>query len=134
MNRINLDQLARDAVKSTLPFLADLNREQLRQGQDANGLIRPQYRPHYGARKRRLSTYRAPFPTPDLYLTGKYHKRIKAFLSGTVYKIYSEDSKRGLLEEKYGEDIHRLGPASIEKAKPEVTRNMGASFKRQTGL
>jgi hypothetical protein len=114
-----VDQAARDSQVE----IADVQREQMRRGENALSQPIGTYSPGYLRFKKTLSSYRAPLGVPDLFLTGAYHKSIRMAVSRGEYKLYATDSKAGKLSAKYG-DIMGLNENSRPEARKVTTREM----------
>lgn len=132
MQKIDLAKLSQDAVRLNLEYIAEVNRLQLRKGEKGNGGQVGKYSPGYGAYKQKLSSYYAPSGVPDLYLTGRFHKSIKATLTGLQYVVSADDPNN--LEGRYGVTIFGLNKGHTPLVMARVTRSMGVIFKQQTGL
>lgn len=115
-----------EAVKENEKYLADLNRTQLRAGLSADGnFINPSYSANYARYKADVSTYHAPFGTPDLFLTGVFQRGFKVIVNGQTYEITSTDtSKLNKLTGKY-DKIFGLHDGSRKLAKIKNSRTIG---------
>jgi hypothetical protein len=136
-SRINIEVMKLDAVRRQLGYIAEVNRLQLRKGKTgtfAGQNISPTYKKGYGKYKKTLSTYYAPGGTPDLFLSGSFQNKIRAFLIGTEFKLISDDSKNLKLTEKYGEEIFGINTKHLPLVTSKVTRQLGQLFKQATGL
>ena len=132
MQKIDLGKLSQDAVRLNLDYIAEVNRLQLRKGQKANGGPVGAYSPGYGAYKQKLSSYYAPNGVPDLYVTGRFHKSLKATLTGLTYNVSGNDPNN--LEGRYGVLIYGINKTHNPLVMVRVTKSMGQLFKQQTGL
>jgi hypothetical protein len=134
-SRINLESMKSEAVRLQLGYIAEVNRQQLRKGETGTGTpISPSYAPGYGKYKSGLSSYYAATGTPDLFLSGTFQNKIRAFLSGKEYKLTSDDSKTGKLTGKYGVDIFGINAKHNILVMSKCTRQLGQLFKQATGL
>lgn len=125
-----------EAVRLQLGYIAEVNRRQMRKGETGTGgQITPSYAPGYKKYKTGLSSYHAASGTPDLFLSGTFQNKIKAFLSGSEYKLTSDDTEKlGKLTGKYGIDIFGINPKHNILVMSKATRQLGQLFKQATGL
>ena len=83
------------AVADVEQLVLRRNLEQLRQGKNkTGGLLSPPYSFSYLLQKRELNTYNAPDGTPDLFVSGDFHKSL--FVKNTsdfVLTIESDNTK-----------------------------------------
>jgi hypothetical protein len=104
--QIDMMQTAKDLVKSNEASILDVNRNQLRAGNDSDGkYIRPEYyKEEYAIYKTRYMGSMAPFRTPDLLLTGKFYRSFK--FDGDFRVISTGVPYASELESKYGANIY----------------------------
>lgn len=108
-------------LKQQSESIADQNREQLSKGKDANGkAIRPKYKNKRYAAKKQAMGSKAPLGTPDLKLTGKYHKSLKPKFTGKKFTIQSTDKKDKMLSSKYGDEIKGLNKEALKLVRKEI--------------
>lgn len=132
--KVDIDRLKVDAVKDNKDFIVDTNREQMRHGFDAKGESLSDYKSvSYAMMKAKLSSYRAPFMVPDLYLTGSFQKNMKMDVSARAFNITSTDGKTTRLKGLYG-DIFGLAPASREMVWEKTGESFGRRLKKLLGL
>ena len=129
---INIPALKRQAVKNKENVLVDLQKKQMRQGQDGKGGSFKSYPPGYSAFKQTLSTYQAPIGVPDLFLHGNFHRGIRMKLSGDDYAFKSSDSKNDKLTSKY--DPFGLNESTMPQAQILVTNEFDQLAKAALGL
>lgn len=116
----NLNKVANKAIDENLAVMADMNREQLTLGVNAEGGEVGAYRSESYARLKKSIGARAPFGIPDLKLTGDFHSGIFAKRLGSELKFGGTDSKTSMLIEKY-DNGPLLGLTTENQA--EVTDN-----------
>ena len=104
----NLNKVANKAIDENLSVMADMNRDQLTFGINAEGGEVGLYQSEPYARLKKAIGGRAPFGTVDLKLTGDFHSGIFAKKSGKELRFGSTDTKQSMLSEKYGESIFGL--------------------------
>ena len=136
LKRIDLMDFKVQAVEDNETQILDLVREQMREGEDGGGgPIRPEYESElYSDFKTTLHTYMADYGTPDLYLTGDFHKSMVLGIIGEEVIIDATDEKTTDLIQRYGENILELNNESIEKQKPQTTKNFVKLFRNATKL
>ena len=118
---LDLNYLKEEAVLQSKEEIIEANREQLREGRSAKGqLIRPSYSMGYRSRKARMASYRAPFGTPDLFLTGAFQGDMDVVVENGEYDVISWDDKNAILQTMY-DDLFGLTAESIEKVRKIVT-------------
>ena len=104
---IDLQAIGVSVIVDTKDELIKLNKEQLMdKGEDKNLVKLKSYRSASYARKK---NQRNPFPglgTPDLYNTGAFQNAFQLKInSKNSFDIYSNNSKSGDLQKKYGKAI-----------------------------
>lgn len=97
----SLNKVANAAIDENLSVMADMNREQLTFGINAEGGAVGAYRSEPYARFKMAIGARAPFGIPDLKLTGDFHSGIFAMRKGSDLTFGGTDSKTSMLTEKY---------------------------------
>ena len=130
LNRIDPLKLAEAVLKRHEADLADLNREQLLDGNlnTGDGII-PTYAWEWFANEKHSMNSRPGYGTPDLYLTGAFHRSITAKVSGDTIIFDASDDKKADLEGQYSNDIFGLTPQSKEDLIREwLLREMIAAF------
>lgn len=121
---LDIDYLKEQAVAENEQLIIRLNRKQLDAGLTSEGnLIEPEYQYGYAIFKKNLSSYKAPFGTPDLELTGAFKRGFAIEYPGDgEYEVFSKDVKNDELTAKY-DDIFGLTKESIEIVKKKVTKS-----------
>jgi hypothetical protein len=95
----------------------DINRHQMRHGENGLGDMRIYRSASYAMQKRSRGTYLAPFPRIDLFDTGSFQNKMVLRVAGTSFKYSSTDSKRDEIVEREGEQIFELNKSHIEMAR-----------------
>ena len=112
--------LRRKAILDNSEFILDLQEDQIRKGVSSEDKLFPSYiSEEYALFKQSLSSYLAPPPTPDLYLTGDFLGAKYLEIQGQDVLIDSTDSKSPALKKKY--KPFGLIPFNQERAKGAVT-------------
>lgn len=132
---IDVDELCREAVTQNASKLVTMNKRQLEVGETiTGGSIKPSYRSRLYAKYKQLEMgSQSPLGTPDLKLTGDFHKGFFLTVEDNEYFIESSDEKTGMLVDKY-KDIFGLTTQNKDSAKVFVTRTFGDLFKKASGL
>jgi hypothetical protein len=126
---VDLNYLKEEAVLQSKEEILAANREQLREGRSATGqLICPSYSPQYLRRKRRMSSYRAPGGTPDLFLRGDFQGEMDVIVESGGFDIVSWNEKNAFLQTMY-DDLFGLTAESIEKVMRVVTKRFSGLLK-----
>lgn len=135
MKAISLPKLVAEAVSQKTDYIVEVNRLQLRQGEDADegeefhfyGSL------SYADFKASLSSYKAPLGIPDLFLTGSFQNAMTASVSGNEYKVTSSDKKRAKLEEQY-DNIFGINTKKLPLVRAKMDRELIKLFKFKVGL
>lgn len=136
LKAVNKDLLKTQAAEENKEYLADLNKIQLTEGKTTkNTAIKPSYSPKYAAFKQSLGTL-APFGTPDLKLSGAFHKGIEYVAEGNQYYAISQDEKTRFLVAPVGryDNILGLSKENQQKATIKVTKSFVKLWKKSIGL
>lgn len=117
----DLEKIVLDSAMELKDSIADLNVKQLEEGKrtDGNSII-PEYQSQNYAKAKKAIGAKPASGTPDLKLTGDFHKGIYADLKGNYIYTYSSDSKADKLNSKYRQ-IFGLTFESIATLKPDLT-------------
>ncbi len=100
-------QFAVEAIEKKEGLISELVVRQMESGVDGTGgPIRPEYSPRYAAFK--------GFKTPNLKLTGAFHKSVFADAVSDGIETGATDEKTGKLEAKYSKNILSLTERSID--------------------
>lgn len=125
LKSLDISEVAEVATDATSPAISQLNREQLEEGFDSNGERLRKYRNPIYARKKAAMNPKPGLGNPDLKLTGRFYRGIRADVEDGQIHVYSTDSKDPDLVEKYGSDIYGLGPV---KGQEYVDNHLQPSF------
>ena len=111
INQMDLEEISRRSLDQTIDRIADLNREQLKQGiTSTGGRLRPYRSRNYAIVKNQMN----PLPglgNPDFLVTGAFHAKIQAERFGDTIGVHSYDQKAESLEARDGADkIYGLIP------------------------
>lgn len=118
----NTDQIVIDIVKDNSGQVLDLNRLQMFEGKDGNGVeIDPPYADSTIARKRRKGN---PYDRVTLKDEGDFYRLLDLKFSGDSFQIQSNDTKSVYLERKYGEDIYGLDEERMTQLKGLIQERM----------
>jgi len=98
----NLNKVAKNAINENLSVMADMNREQLELGINAEDGDVGFYRSLSYARLKKSIGSRSPFGIADLKLTGDFHSGIFARRRGDDLIFGSTDGKTADLVSRYG--------------------------------
>jgi hypothetical protein len=119
--RIDMDNMKIGAVLPSSNMIVGLNRKQMRTGVTSqNKPIKPKYSRGYAKMKLEMGSFKAPYGTPDLFVTGAFQNAMFFQTSGTKYALYSRDSKTGDLYHRYPA-IFGLTEESKRPVKVKVT-------------
>lgn len=128
--KLNIDKVSSDAMNAKKEFVAESQREQLKQGISSVGGTLRKYRSAAYARKKNQMNPLPGFGNPDLKLTGAFYRGITASVEGGKIVVKSLDEKAQALEAKYNEDlIFGLYPEEkalfiAEHLKPEFNKRI----------
>ena len=120
LSKLNLQAEAVDSIKRLKEEIEDINTLQLEKGKQPNdSIIKPDYSSEsYANFKRSISSGSGKGKyTPDLKLSGDFHKSITVKFYDTYLEIISKDKKAQKLLNKYGSilGIPKQGRADISK-------------------
>ena len=116
-----INDLIKIIVNDNSDFFEDTLTDQMLEGLDGNGnAINPKYRSDTYARVKQFLNSKPSFGTPDLKLTGSFHKGIQLLLRGENIEFTSTDGKTADLTYKYGDEILELNDVSIELIQNEL--------------
>lgn len=134
--KLDIDKVSSDAMNEKKQFVADAQREQLKQGISSVGGTLRKYRSAAYARKKNAMNPLPGLGNPDLKLTGNFYKGITATVEGGKIVIKSSDEKAQELEAKYDEDLI-FGLYPEEKAqfiKDHLRPAFNRNIKNEVGL
>jgi hypothetical protein len=131
---INLRDVATQAARNKSDYLVEINRLQLRTGEDAEGQPLDFYRSlGYALYKASLPTFKSEVGIPDLFLTGAFQNAMKVNVSSGQFDITSSDKKTRKLQDRYGE-IFGINPAKLPLVRAKMDREFARIFKLKVGL
>lgn len=134
LQKINLEELIRQAVISNDERLIEMNRSQMERGVRSDGdLIQPEYRSMGYAFFKRGQGTKAPMGVPDLKLTGAFHREMVLVVEGDEYEFGSTDEKTWMLTEKY-DKIFGLTKENQQEAIRINTEKLGQLFRKAAGI
>lgn len=134
LQKINLEELIRQAVISNDERLIEMNRSQMERGVRSDGdLIQPEYQSMGYAFFKRGQGTKAPMGVPDLKLTGAFHREMVLVVEGDEYEFGSTDEKTGMLTEKY-DKIFGLTKENQQEAVRINTEKLGQLFRKAAGI
>jgi hypothetical protein len=102
MERLPMQSIGSDAVAANTEVVADLNRKQLMAGLTKKGeKIEPKYRSKPYASQKTYLNSRPGAGTPDLKLTGAFHRSIEARAYASQLELMAGDKKAPRLIIRY---------------------------------
>lgn len=127
----NFDNIILEAAMESKETIADLQVEQLEEGKTEKGTnIIPEYQSESYASAKKAIGAKPPKFTPDLKLTGDFHRGIYAKLEKNYIVTDSTDDKTGMLTEKYP-DIWGLSDQKQAQFNKEVAPNIAKRLKNE---
>lgn len=113
------------AVIGNKEEILDANTAQLSKGLTSkNDPIAPDYVSNdYSQFKMALGS-KAPFGTPNLYVTGEFYGGFYFKVDSNSYEIGSKDSKEGILQQWYGKEIFGLTDESKRDLNPQIVETL----------
>lgn len=135
MSRVNHNRLKVQAVLNKKRLITDINKRNLRGGIDTEGArITPSYALNYAMFKETLPSYMVPARgTPDLYLTGAFHRSITLKVGNRSYQLVASDKKTKKLTKKYGK-ILGLHMKSVEEVRFHTQNEFNKLYKHAVNL
>lgn len=103
--KLDVGKVSSEAMDAKKEFVADAQREQLKQGISSVGGTLRKYRSAAYARKKNQMNPLPGLGNPDLKLTGAFYRGITASVNSGKIILKSTDEKSQSLEAKYGEDL-----------------------------
>ena len=134
LQRVNVADVARDAVARNTGKAADLLREQLYSGRDGLGRLLRRYRSSSYADIKHSMNPAPGYGNPDLYLTGAFHRSLKAESTQEGVTFSSFDTKAADLVNKYSEAILDINAENVLTFADEVRPDFEAIITKITGL
>lgn len=125
LNKIDLIAITETALQARPDIIAELNRDQLRQGQTASG----NFLPPYSAKS--VDGYGKPPGPIKLYDTGDFYKGIKPDFAQTSFIINDTDDKTDMLKADYGDDILGLSQDNIGELAQDALGQIQYEIRRQ---
>lgn len=105
LQRLNVADAAADAINRHRDEAAAALRKQLYEGKDATGGRLRRYRSRLYAEMKNQMNPAPGFGNPDLYLTGAFHRSIRATVTGEGVTFDATDTKAADLVDKYSSAI-----------------------------
>lgn len=131
--KVNLTELLGEVVAENPQLLTDLNRKQLKEGQNKEGRTLNKYRSSSYAKRKNEMNPAPGLGNPDLYLTGAFQSSFVVDVRGDDVVFSAGDSKAPALEAKYGPAIFGLTDESKTEARPELVQGAAKKVKQITG-
>ena len=113
IQQIDVEAEAQKVLKQHTKNAADLNRDQLKKGFDANG---ERLKPYKNARYASYKNTKNPLPglgNPDLILSGSFTKSIYSEVTDTDIVLKATDRKTADLVDKYSDSILDISQESV---------------------
>lgn len=128
-------EVMREAVEQSTEEFADLNREQLMYGYDAKGNRLRDYKSKSYAKKKAEMNPLAGFGTPDLRLTGAFHKSLGVNPTwGKAVPTASDSKTEKLLGMFKSNDPLGLNETSMKKYREILQPLIIQALSKRTGL
>ncbi len=109
------------------------NKENLRKGNlNDDSLVKPEYNEYYADFKGSLSTYKANFGVPDLYVTGNFYESFEVNSQDTILDFYHNNSVSyaNYLVSRYSENIFGLNDQSKDIVSLAYIDNLLKTWKK----
>ena len=120
----NLNKLVLNSAMELKSSLADLNVKQMEQGIGSDDkAITPEYASIEYAKLKKSIGSAAPEGTPDLKITGEFHRGVEAIKKGEAILMWSTDEKTPKLDKKYPKALG-LNKKSKAELKPDLLEVM----------
>lgn len=104
---IDLNAITQRALEARQDIIAELNRDQLRDGRTATGASLPPYS------RTSVVKFGKPPGAIKLFDTGAFYDSIKPEFAGSSFLVDDTDSKKDMLQDRYGDDILGLSEENI---------------------
>jgi hypothetical protein len=135
IQQVSVPRIVEYSAEEQREGLADINREQLLQGIESSGnKISPEYASKSYARRKQSMNSAPGLGTPDLKLTGEFHRQLIAKVSEEEIVFSSRDEKNDRLVSKYGEDIFGFTDDGRTKAGKLIHQRFKHWYTDATGL
>lgn len=126
-----MDDILADVLLRNRSEVEEIQAEQQRLGQDAEGTFIGDLRSPAYARNKKARGGIAPFGKVDLRNTGAFQRGINMRIANKAVFLDSNEQKSPDLKEKYGEEIFGLNDESIQKMKERfLVRDLQFEIKR----
>lgn len=109
INRLDLNRATEKALKAREEDIPELNRDQLKQGQRADGTFLPPYSSNS------VSKFGKKAGPIKLFDTGAFYEGIKPEFKKEEFSITDSDRKTEMLQDRYGDSILGLSDLSISE-------------------
>lgn len=130
----NINEQMGIVIEQNEKQLVQMNREQLRKGEDTEGqILEPPLRNYQYAKSKKERGGQAPFWIPDLFLTGAFQGGMIIEVEDRDYFITSTDEKTEKLSKRY-KNIFGVGVQNELKAQAINTKQLADNLKKYTGL
>ena len=110
LKKINLQWETMVNLINNEETFVNLNRDQMRMGEDGEGSMRDYMSLWYAEDKRERVSYSALYPKIDLYDSGDFQNKMFVKLTGGKWEYWSRDNKTAELVRKEGTAIFDLNP------------------------
>jgi len=115
-----VDELVLKSAMELKSSLADLNVKQMEKGIDSDdNPIEPPYATLEYSKLKKAIGSQAPEGTPDLKVTGEFHRGVEAIKKGNAILMWSTDEKTPKLDRKYPKALG-LNKKSKTELKPDL--------------
>lgn len=121
---LNLNKATGAALKARGNDISELNREQLRRGEDVSGASLPPYS------ARSVTEFGKPAGAIKLFDTGDFYAAIKPEFSDTSFMVTDTDWKADMLKKEYG-DVIGLQDESIGELAQDALGQIQYELRKQ---
>ena len=129
LQRFDINKAAVIALNNNKEDAVNILRDQMRSGQDAEGLMDIYRDLDYAEEKRSLASYFAPYPHRDLYLTGRFQSLMFVEVNTSRYFFSSRDGKTTDIVNREGEQIFELNPDGLTMLQSIIEEDIGRQLK-----
>ena len=132
--QINVKELALQVAQANAGLISERVREQLLVGENSEGQNVGKYTTkRYSSFKKRIGSI-APFGVPDLKLSGKLHKGLKAEIKPASFTVDSSVEYSKYQIKRYGKKIYGLQKENAEDVKFNNSVKIAAAYQKALGL
>lgn len=131
LQSFNLLEEVKKVLTESGEELIDLIRDQMHSGEDSKGMMFPYASNKYARAKAAMSSYRAPYPIRNLYLTGSFQRLIFIKIEGSTWAFWSTDRKTDKIVDLDGYQIFDLNPKRMVMSKNIVQSKIVANISKQ---